>query len=87
MEWTPEDIRELRTTLGMTQSEFAKRLGYSRQATVSDLENGRQKPSGSAEQIMELLQNSLGDQAANEAKGDSREVPTEDDNSQSTWMK
>lgn len=36
----PETIRELRKSLGDTQEEFAKRLGYSR-VHVSYLENGR----------------------------------------------
>lgn len=38
--YTPDRIRQLRDDLGMTQEEFAARLGYSR-VHVSRLENGK----------------------------------------------
>ena len=40
---TPNEIRELRFTLGMSQAQFAERLQVGRE-TVSCWENGRQRP-------------------------------------------
>lgn len=42
---TPTEIREIRERLGDTQAAFARRLGYTRAATVSDWERGIKAPS------------------------------------------
>lgn len=42
-EYTAEQIRELRESLGESQTEFGKRLGYT-QVHVSYLETGKKKP-------------------------------------------
>lgn len=54
-EWTPASITRLRKHLGLTQEAFARRMGV-RQATVSDWENGKQKPSPMACRLLEMLQ-------------------------------
>jgi len=52
---TPSEIKALRATLGLNQTQLAKRLGLSRQATISDWETGRTEPSGPAVTLMRLL--------------------------------
>lgn len=37
----PQDLKAIRTSLRLTQSEFAAMLGYSRTATIADKENGK----------------------------------------------
>ncbi len=44
-EWPPDRIKALRSRLGLTQTEFADELGYSRKQSVSDLERGTMEPS------------------------------------------
>jgi len=53
--WTPDEIRALRKGLKLTQAQFAERLGYSRRATVTDLEKGRYAPSGPAKLHLDRL--------------------------------
>ena len=53
--WTPEEIKALRKSMKLTQAEFAKRLGYSRRETVTDLEKGRYAPSGPARLHLDRL--------------------------------
>lgn len=42
---TPAQIKEARQMMGLTAAEFALHLGYSRIATIYDIEAGRIKPS------------------------------------------
>ena len=42
---TPAEIRAARSTLSMTQAEFAKATGLSSQVIISRLETGRVNPS------------------------------------------
>lgn len=49
-----KEIKTIRDTLGMTQTEFAESLGVSQMA-VSHWENGLRRPSGSAEILIEML--------------------------------
>lgn len=49
------EIKSIRTSLGMTQTEFADTLGVSQMA-VSHWENGLRRPSGSAEILIKMLQ-------------------------------
>ena len=55
MDWTPERIRELRERLDLTQTEFARVLGYDRFQSVSDLEQGRRKPGGPVVKLLDIL--------------------------------
>ena len=54
--WTPERIRTLRKKLGLTQEEMAGRLGYSRQQTISELENGMYPPGPQVCIILDILE-------------------------------
>ena len=56
MKWTGERIRELRERLGLTQTELAERLGYSRYSSVSDLERGEQIPSRPVQKLLDVLE-------------------------------
>ena len=49
---TPEDIRTIRTKLGLTQAQTAKLLGYGAVARISEIENGTREPSVS---VLRLL--------------------------------
>ena len=53
--WTPARIRALRKHMGISQSEMAARLGYSRQQTVSELEHGAYPPSPRVGIILDML--------------------------------
>lgn len=54
---TPAEVRMARARLGVTQAEFAKILGISRQGTISDWEVSPQRvvPSMSAARMEELV--------------------------------
>lgn len=51
---TPDWIREVRTSLALTQEQFAARLGVS-QGTVALWESGDRNPSGSAKILLEMV--------------------------------
>lgn len=51
----PEQIRKLREHLGMTQVEFAQRLGIVNKASVSHLESGNRKPKGPLLELLKML--------------------------------
>jgi len=53
-EWTPPRIKRLRKRLGMSQAEFAERMGV-RQATVSDWETGKQVASPMARRLLDRI--------------------------------
>lgn len=48
------DIKSLRESLGLTQTEFAEHLGV-RQGAVSHWELGLRRPSGAAEILIKML--------------------------------
>lgn len=48
------NIKELRSSLGVTQSELADALGLD-QSTISNWENGHQKPRGPARKMLATL--------------------------------
>jgi len=54
-QWTPEHIRALRTAMGLTQPQFAERLGYERFRTVTELESGTRQPTRQAQIILDML--------------------------------
>lgn len=49
-----QEIKSIRSKMGMTQTEFADALGVSQMA-VSHWENGLRRPSGSAEILIKML--------------------------------
>jgi DNA-binding XRE family transcriptional regulator len=51
-DWTPGQIKRVRTELGLSQKDFAERMGV-RQATVSDWETGKQTPSRMARRLLD----------------------------------
>lgn len=53
---TPEAVQSLRTALGLTEKEFAERLGVTVRA-VYYWELGQRKPSGTAVRLMERMTN------------------------------
>jgi DNA-binding XRE family transcriptional regulator len=55
-DWTPKQIRHLRTKLlEETQAELSKRLGVTKQL-ISQLENGRKNPSTRIQKALDVLQ-------------------------------
>ncbi|TAA48937.1 DNA-binding transcriptional regulator [Shinella sp. JR1-6] len=48
------DIKELRASLGVTQSQLAEALGLD-QSTISNWENGHQNPRGPAKKLLKSL--------------------------------
>lgn len=54
-DWTPDQIRALRLRLDWTQARMATALGYSRTSSVSDLEKGKQDPSGAVKVVLQIL--------------------------------
>ena len=54
---TPERIRATRQRMGMSQSQFATRLGLAKwRESVSRLENGRRKPVGALLELLLILE-------------------------------
>ncbi len=49
---TPDSIREARQSLGLTQSDMARLLGYGDKARISELEKGSRRP---GESVVRLL--------------------------------
>ena len=58
-EWTAPRIKQLRKVLGMSQAEFAERMGV-RQATVSDWETGKQIASPMARRLLDRIAGAAG---------------------------
>lgn len=52
--WDAQRVRALRKRLGLTQSQLAEELG-TRQATVSEWENGLYQPRGASARLLTLL--------------------------------
>ncbi|MDR0929128.1 MAG: helix-turn-helix domain-containing protein [Oscillospiraceae bacterium] len=53
--YTPEEIKMIRSGLGMTQSVFADVIGVSKR-TVESWETGRFSPDGAARRLISVLQ-------------------------------
>jgi transcriptional regulator with XRE-family HTH domain len=60
---TPEQIRALRQTLGMTQEEFARELGLDHRASVSRLESGDREPVGPLLVLLQRLEREVGEKS------------------------
>lgn len=69
-EWTPGRIQRLRTELGMSQAEFAERMGV-RQATISDWETGKQSPSPMARRLLDRIAGARGEESNSSQEGSS----------------
>lgn len=52
---TPEDVRALRARLGLSQSQFARRFGFTLD-TVQQYEQGRRVPSGPASTLLRVIE-------------------------------
>jgi DNA-binding transcriptional regulator YiaG len=55
VDWTPERIKALRKRLGFTQRRMARALGYSRTASVTELESGVMDPGGAVLRLLDYL--------------------------------
>lgn len=53
-QWDAASIARLRAALGLSQAEFARRLGV-RQQTVSEWETGRYAPRGASARILGMV--------------------------------
>ena len=51
---SPEQVRELRTRLGLSQAQFARRFGFTLD-TVQQYEQGRRRPSGPASTLLRVI--------------------------------
>ena len=51
---TPEDVRELRTRMGLSQAQFAQTFGLTLD-TVQQYEQGRRRPSGPASTLLRVI--------------------------------
>jgi DNA-binding transcriptional regulator YiaG len=52
---TPEQVRALRTRLGLSQAQFALQFGFTVD-TVQQYEQGRRKPSGPASTLLRVIE-------------------------------
>lgn len=52
--WPPAGIKRLRDDMGLTQEEFARRIGV-RQATISDWERGKAEPQPMAMRLLDRI--------------------------------
>lgn len=55
---TPQEVKKIRTTLGLSQQAFASLLGLSF-VSVNKWENGGSAPTGLSAVLLELLRNAL----------------------------
>jgi putative transcriptional regulator len=51
---TPEDVRDLRTRMGLSQAQFAQKFGLTLD-TVQQYEQGRRRPSGPASKLLRVI--------------------------------
>jgi putative transcriptional regulator len=51
---TPEEVRELRTKMGLSQAHFARRFGFTLD-TIQQYEQGRRRPSGPASTLLRVI--------------------------------
>jgi hypothetical protein len=50
---TPTHIRDALQSLGLDQAAAVKMLGYSRQASISDITTGKRNPNGAAVRLLQ----------------------------------
>jgi DNA-binding transcriptional regulator YiaG len=63
------DIKRLREDMGLTQAQFAERLGLDR-TSVSRMETGNQKPSGSTKILLRQLAEEKGEVGSSPRSGE-----------------
>ena len=51
---TPEDVRDLRTRMGLSRAQFAQKFGLTLD-TVQQYEQGRRRPSGPASTLLRVI--------------------------------
>jgi len=58
--WTPDKIKHLRKSAGMTQQELGDYLGYGTgaQVRISELEHGEKSVSGPVSRLLDMLADS-----------------------------
>lgn len=54
VEWNKENIRSLREHLGLSQREFAERIG-TKQQRIDEWERGRARPNGIAKTLLTFI--------------------------------
>ena len=59
MKWTPEKMRRLRKTLGYSQEQMARALGYKRYQTISEFERGERAPPTGTCLLLDALEKQL----------------------------
>ncbi len=57
--WTADTVRELRSRMGLTQRQLARRLGI-RQQTVSEWETGLYAPKGASVTLLRMVSEESG---------------------------
>jgi len=53
-----ERLKKIRTHLGLNQTEMAKKMGYSHQQTISNIEKGWKQMGNQALKILEMIEKS-----------------------------
>jgi transcriptional regulator with XRE-family HTH domain len=51
----PNEIKKIRKSAGMTQSQLAEYLGYGSQTRISEIEHGNRKPGAAVIKLLEML--------------------------------
>ncbi len=55
-DWTPERVKALRSRLGLSQTAFAEALGFTRHASVLDLEKGNTTATGATARLLDVIE-------------------------------
>ncbi len=76
-EWDAEGVRRLREQLGITQAEFADRIG-TRQQTVSEWETGHSAPRRMSQRLLQMVAEEAGVYDAHPDARDASEGPPAD---------
>ncbi len=60
MDWTPSTLRTFREHLGLSQTDFADRLGFARYQSVSNLEAGRREITDTVKRLLDFMARDAG---------------------------
>ncbi len=60
MDWTAERTRALREHMGLSQTDFAERLGFARYQTVSEIETGRRDVTATIGKLLDYMAREVG---------------------------
>ena len=69
MNWTATRVRALREHMGLSQTDFADRLGFARYQTVSDLETGRRDVTDTVSRLLDYMAREAGFEQTAQAGG------------------